>query len=376
MRFSTLAVSLLLLSPLALAGPREQAYRLHNRLTGVPPSNATLNQMEQLIQSGQAQQAAELAMNNPRFYDVTLKNWVKDWTNEEQTNRVPLNDYVATVVGLIRDEERFDQVLYGDILYVSSDGNAPGYDVANNDHYEYLENNGVSLAQTLQQVVQSNVTGVPDTAGVITTRASGKAFFDAGTNRAMTRFTFMNFLCKDFEALHDITIPDIFVHRDVDRAPGGDSRQYKNKCVGCHAGQDALVGAWAHFDWDGTQVTYNPNEVAPKINANVLFSDGHIVRDDTWQNLWASGQNSILGWRQVNGSHAGRGARGLGRYLASSQQFSQCMAEKVYKLVCVKEPQNATDIAAVEAYAIQFETGGEYNMKELIAKTSTLCLGQ
>jgi hypothetical protein len=192
----------------------------------------------------------------------------------------------------------------------------------------------------------------------------------------MTRYTFMNFLCKDFEELHDITVPDLYVHRDVDRAPGGDSRQYKNKCVGCHAGQDALVGAFAYFDWDGSQVVYTPNQVVDKINAIVNFSDGHVVSDDSWNNLWASGQNAVLGWRGMNGSHQGSGARGLGRYLASSQQFSHCMAERVFKLVCVKEPQSATDIAAVQAYAQEFEENGSYNMKELFAKTATLCMGQ
>jgi hypothetical protein len=357
----------------AWAGPREQAHRLHNRLTGVPPTMAVLSQMENLIQSGNAQAAAEIAMQNPRFYDVTVKNWAKDWTNEAQTNRVPLNDFVATVIGLIRDDMSFDQVLYGDHLYVSNDGGAPAYDIENNDHYAYLENNRVSLAQTLQRAVQSQVTGIPDTAGVITTRASGEAFFEAGTNRAMTRFTFMNFLCKDFEALHDITVPDVYVRRDVDRAPGGDSRQFKNKCVGCHAGQDALGGAFAYFDWDGDKVTYTPNQVVPKVNANVLFSDGHQVTDDSWTNLWATGQNAVIGWR---GNHSGTGAKSFGRYLASTQQFSRCMAEKVFKLVCVKDPSSATEIAALDSYAAEFEENGEYNMKDLISKTSTLCLGQ
>lgn len=355
------------------AGPKEQAYRLHNRLTGVPPTQAILSQMETLIASGNAQAAAEVAMQNPRFYDITIKNWVKDWTNEDQTNRVPLNDYVATVIGIIRDDIPFSQVLYGDHLYTSSDGGAPPYDVENNDHYTYLENNRVSLAQTLQRSVQSQITGIPDTAGVITTRAAGQAFFEAGTNRAMTRFTFMNFLCRDFEALHDTTIPDVNVLRDVDRAPGGDSRQYKNKCVGCHAGQDSLVGAWAYFDWDGTKVTYTANQVVNKVNANNLFDDGRVVTDDSWQNLWATGQNAVLGWR---GNHAGSGARSLGRYLASTQQFSKCMAERVFKLVCVKDPQSATDIAAVEAYAAEFEANNDYSMKDLIAKTSTLCMGE
>ncbi len=373
MRICRYLLLIFFLSPLSFAGPREQAYRLHNRLTGVPPSTVVLAQMENLIQNGQAQAAADIAMQNPRFYDVVIKNWVKDWTNEEQTNRVPLNDYVATVIGIIRDNRPFDRVLYGDYLYVSSDNNAPAYDNANNDHYEYLEDNRVSLAQTLQEVVQSQVTGVADTAGVITTRASAKSFFDAGTNRAMTRFTFMNFLCKDFEALHDITVPDGYVRRDVDRAPGGDSRQYKNKCVGCHAGQDSLGGAFAYFDWDGTQITHNVNQVSPKINANVLFTDGNVVTDDSWLNLWATGQNSVVGWR---GTASGTGARSLGRYLARSQAFSQCMAEKVFKLVCVKEPQSASDIAAVQSYAGEFEQNDLYNMKNLISKTSTLCLGE
>ena len=33
------------------AGSREQAYRLHNRIAGVPPSTLVLNQMEQMINS-------------------------------------------------------------------------------------------------------------------------------------------------------------------------------------------------------------------------------------------------------------------------------------------------------------------------------------
>lgn len=377
MGISKTAIGFLLIGATSVwAGPREQAYRIHNRLAGVPPTPNVLSQMEAHIQNGNPTMAAELAMQHPSFYDVTLKNWVKDWTNEDQTNRVPLNDYVATVVGIIRDDLPFNQVLYGDLLYTSTANGAPAYDNTNNDHYEYLEANNVSLAQTLQQVVQSQVTGIPDTAGVITTRASGQAFFEAGTNRAMTRYTFMNFLCKDFEELHDVNVPDIYVHRDVDRAPGGDSRQYKNKCVGCHAGQDALVGAWAYFDWDGTQVVYTPNQVAEKINTSNLFDDGHVVSDDSWNNLWASGQNAVLGWRGMNGSHQGSGARALGRYLASSQQFSQCMAKKVFKLVCVKEPQSATDIAAIQAYAQQFEENNSYDIKQLFANTVTLCMGQ
>jgi len=357
----------------SFAGPREQAYRLHNRLTGVPPQATVLNQMEQLIQQGNAEGAAYVAMSNPYFYNLVIKNWAKKWSNVDHSERVPLNDYVATVIGLIRDDVRFDQVLYGDIIYTSNDGTLAPYANDNNDHFTEAEAARVDLAGTLVQRTQSTVTGIGDTAGVLTTRASGEAFLTAGTNRRMNRFAFMNFLCKDYEALHDITRPDIWVRRDVDRAPGGDSRTFKNKCVGCHAGQDAIAGAWAYFDFVDGQIVYTPGTVANKVNQLNLYSDGHIVTSDYFTNLWAVGQNASLGWR---GPQEGYGAKAVGRMLSSTRAFSECMANKVFKLVCLKEPQQQAHKDAIDSLATQFESNSTYNMKSLIAKTSVLCLGE
>lgn len=362
------------------AGPREQAYRLHNRLTGVPPEPAVLTQMESLITAGQAESAAYVAMNNPYFYNLVLKKWFKKFSNVDDSERVALNDYVATAIGLVRDDVRFDQVMYGDILYTS---NAPGLTAYANDsnaHYEEAEAARVDLAGTLVQRTQSTVTGISDTAGVLTTRASGVAFMTAGTNRRVNRFAFMNFLCKDYEALSDITRPDIYVRRDVDRAPGGDSRTFRNKCVGCHAGQDAIAGAWAYFDFiegnngveDG-QVVYSPGTVVEKVNRNNLFNDGHVVTSDYFTNIWATGQNASLGWR---GAQDGYGAKAVGRLLASTRAFSDCMALRVFKLVCLKEPQQQVHLDAIQANADAFEANNSYNMKSLIAKTSVLCLGE
>ena len=196
----------------------------------------------------------------------------------------------------------------------------------------------------------------------------------------MNRFAFMNFLCRDYEALHDITRPDIWVRRDVDRAPGGDSRTFKNKCVGCHAGQDAISGAWAYFDFvngpngieDG-QVVYTPETVVDKINALILFSDGHVTTSDYFTNIWATGQNANLGWR---GAQEGYGAKAVGRMLSSTKAFSDCMAERVFKLVCLKEPQQQAHKDAIAQFATEFENHSTYNMKSLIAKTSVLCLGE
>ena len=50
---------------------------------------------------------------SPRFYNVTLKNIVTPWTNRDQTVFVPLNDYTATVIGMVRDDVPFNTALSG-----------------------------------------------------------------------------------------------------------------------------------------------------------------------------------------------------------------------------------------------------------------------
>ena len=245
----------------ALAGPKEQAWKLHNRLAGVPPvktaGNDPLRDMEIAIQGGRPEDAAEIAIQNPNFYNIVLKNWIKPWSNREQTSRVELNDYVATVLGIIRDDVPFTEVLSGDILYTVN-GATPAYSFSNNDHYEDAEDRNLNLMTSLMKQTQSALTGLPANAvsGVITTRAAGDAFFSAGTNRRVNRFNFINYLCRDYEALHDVNIADFRVRRDVERNPGGDSRTYKTKCVGCHAGQDALGGAYAFYDFSHLEWVY------------------------------------------------------------------------------------------------------------------------
>jgi hypothetical protein len=197
-RFMALAFMSLVLATSASAGSREQAKRIHDRLTGVPPSAAVLESMSADIEAGDATSAAITAMSNPNFYNVTLKNWATPWTNREQTVFAPLNDYTATVIGMVRDDVPFNTLLSADIVYHANgarnagNATAPNYSPANNLHYEWLEDNGINLADQLQRDMQSAVAGTPADAiaGVMTTRAAAAAFFVAGTNRAMFRFTF------------------------------------------------------------------------------------------------------------------------------------------------------------------------------------------
>jgi len=96
----------------ALAGDREQAKRIHDRIAGVPPTQAVLDLMEADIAAGDAQAAADRAMENDGFYNVTLKNFVAPWTNEAMSSFVPLNDYTATVIGIVKDNEFSTMTFY------------------------------------------------------------------------------------------------------------------------------------------------------------------------------------------------------------------------------------------------------------------------
>ena len=118
------AAALLLVSTQALAGPREQAKRIHDRIAGVPPSAALLDQMAADITAGRPIAAANRALESSAFYNVTLKNFVAPWTNRDQSVFVPLNDYTATVIGMVRDDVPFNTLLSANIVYVGSGGPA------------------------------------------------------------------------------------------------------------------------------------------------------------------------------------------------------------------------------------------------------------
>ncbi|MDH5611418.1 MAG: hypothetical protein OEY66_03045 [Gammaproteobacteria bacterium] len=365
---------------------RQQAKRIHDRLTGISPSNTILDTMEaMIINDPSGETAAYEAMNNAAFYNVTLKNFAAPWTNEEQSVFVPLNDYTATVIGMIRDSVDFRQVLSGDIIYTGSV--SPAYSNNNNDHYEALEAAGSDFSDptVLQKKIQSNVTGLATaaTAGVITSRAAAAAFFVDGTNRAMFRFTLINHLCTDLEQIKDISrVPD-HIHRDVSRSPGGDSRIFMNNCIGCHAGMDALYGAYAYYNFnnDTQQLDYTPGVVTDKFNINGNnFKYGHVTTDDSWLNYWRNGQNQLLGWDSTtvldeNGHSFGNGAKSMGIELANSRAFSRCQVKKVFKAVCFRESDNYTaDRNQVTAITNDFENNG-YDMKRVFAKTAAYCKG-
>lgn len=364
----------------ALAGPREQAQRIHDRLAGVPPSDAVLTQMEALIQGGNAVAAANIAMDDENFYNVTLKNFAAPWTNRDRNVFVPLNDYIATVIGMIRDDVPFNTLLSADLTYIGANGvvgTAPS--ASNNTHYEQLEANNVNLRDELVSAPQSSVNGLPSsaTAGVMTSRAASEAFFIAGTNRAMFRFTLLNHMCNDLEQVHDVNLPPDRIRQDVSRSPGGDSRLFLNNCIGCHTGMDPMAGAFAYYNYNENTgaLEYTAGNVQPKyFNNDLNFPQGFRTTDDSWENYWRQGQNSYLGFDDGLPG-AGNGAKSLGEELGNSYAFAACQVKKVFRTVCLRSPENQADRDAVDGITNTFRSTG-YSMKQVFADTAVHCMGQ
>jgi len=397
----------------ALAGPREQARRMHDRLTGVPPSDAMLDAMAASIGGAEGRVTAALyaidgapgVAATGTFYTVTLKNWSTPWSNEARDVFAPLNDYTATTIGMVRDEVDFRDLLSADIVYRGNLPGIPPYGRADNKHYEFLEASGANLGDSdiLVRDSQSALTGLPveGVAGVITTRAAARAFFVDGTNRAMLRFTLLNHLCMDLEQLKDSAAPSDRIRQDVSRSPGGDSQLFHNQCLACHAGMDPLAQAYAYYDFpypdadaapgleleerkDLGSIEYTPGSVQGKYLINgATFPPGYVTPNDHWTNYWRLGPNSgRIGWRGQAGNSSpldlardpayaeGDGAASLGRELANTQAFAHCQVTKAFRAVCLRDP-GAADTQAVADLVATFDAAG--SMKQVFARAAAHC---
>jgi len=392
----------------ASAGDREKAKFIHDRIAGVSPTNAVLASMTANITGSNTDAAIDTAMNNINFLNVTVKNMVIPWTNKEQTVFFPFNDAAATLTGYIRDGRDFRGILFDDLIYTGNDGSLPGYSTSGNNHYIQMEHQNLNLRTTLQSQPQTLVTGQPSAAvaGVLTTRASARAFFFAGTNRAMFRYTMLNYLCTDLEQVKDITRINDRIRQDVSRDPGGDSDIFLNNCIGCHSGQDGMAGAFAYHQWGPaifdpdadpeiqsmTYVTapviYSIDGVAIESATRVTqkhrinptnFSFGRITADDSWINYWRTGVNAKLGWGKDTGltptnatqaTFSGSGAAALGRELANTEAFARCQVIKVYRHVCHNDPAE-TDLQAITTSF----AASTYNMQTAFKESIKVCMG-
>ncbi|MBU7009027.1 hypothetical protein, partial [Phosphitispora fastidiosa] len=75
----------------AFAQTAQQAVLLYTRITGVPPTGSTLTQVQSMATTNMAG-VATLALQQPQFYNVTLRNIFAAESNRDNSVFVPLND--------------------------------------------------------------------------------------------------------------------------------------------------------------------------------------------------------------------------------------------------------------------------------------------
>jgi hypothetical protein len=367
---------------LAVSPDATQATRIYNRIAGVPPTAAQLAQMI----ATDSVSAALIATKDPAFYNSTIRNLAAPWTNRDQSVFVSLNDYTATVIGMVRDDVPFNTLLSADLVY-TGDGQSgePAYSPGNNAMYDALDANEVDLSAHLVTNTQSAMEGIPTTAtaGVMTTRGAASAYFINGTNRAMFRFTMLNHLCNDLPTVMDTTRPPDRIRQDVTRSPGGVSTLFLNNCIGCHSGMDPMAQAFAYYNFNNTlpttvdttgQIVYTAGQVQPKYSINnTNFPQGFVTMDDSWSNRWRSGPNYVMGWSSsLPGS--GNGAKALGQELEGSAAFTSCQVTRVFKDVCLRAPNSAADFTQITSMISSFQAHN-YSLRQVFAEGAAYCMG-
>lgn len=411
---------------------RTKAAIIYQRLTGtkIPLDAPILTQMETKIAAKDLIGAAELATSEPGFLNNTVKQMASRMSTRDESYTAGLNDFVATLIGIVRDDKPAKDMLTGNYIYVPTaavqalpifkpraDTNytteTPELTERNmlrsNNVYSTTEDARADLSTGLEirngqpilitplreengtitrnSVIRNNV----DTAGLLTTRSFTTSHAIDGTNRRMVQFAFRQFLCIDILQWADASAPDARVGRDVERAPGGDPNYFLKTCKACHSVMDGFRDAFSSIDVQNgdfflkqylfddqadRQVVVNGSKVASKYaRGSGAFPAGHITTNNTWENFANQGTNAqFFGWRGQNTS-SGVGVNSFGHLLANSEAFSRCMVQRVYRAVCRR------DVAAQESSFLAVQSKkfeADYNMKNLFQRVavSPECIGQ
>jgi hypothetical protein len=140
---------------------------------------------------------------------------------------------------------------------------------------------------------------------------------------------------------------------------------------------DPMAQAFAYYNYDETSgaLQYTAGNVQPKyFNNDLNFPQGYRTPDDRWDNYWRNGQNAYLGF-DPGRPGSGNGAKSLGDELGNSQTFASCQVRKVFRAVCLRDPENVTDRTAVTTITNTFRSSN-YRMKQVFADTAVHCMGQ
>lgn len=298
-----LVISFLFLSLSAFGAPSEAdlllAKKLYERMTGVkvPVKKAELQAVAEQIALGNTAEAAKLVANSSDFLNVQIKNLALRLSNKDESVKVPFNDFSALIMGVVRDNKDFRDVLTGNYFYELS-GVANANDKRtrhfNQNNYSTAEGTYIDISKALvfkspQELVtvaydtlksQNDLTydivttkPAKDAAGVLSTRTFAERNLGGGSNRRAVEFSLKQFLCVSMAEAADSNASDQFVGRDVERFPAGDHNKYLTSCKSCHAVMDGMRGAFAKSDF-GNYTNGGGTGLYSQVHGDFFISEG------------------------------------------------------------------------------------------------------
>jgi len=362
-----IVVLLFAVADAAFGQPPPSALAVFHRLTGTPfaSGDARRETIEQLLGEGKLKEAARIAQSDPHFLDIKVRDLAAQYTNVDENPVVPFDDLQALFIGLARDNVDFRQILTGDLRYqAGANRGLTAPTLKANTHHQEMEKKRLRASEVLERH-EPQWENTFTSAGALTTYSFAKAHYSAGTNRRAFKYAFQEFLCRKPEVWRDASVPDDFVRKDVDRAPAKRPDTYQTDCRGCHAGMDAMDGAFAQFDFKDQSLVILPvGGVVPKMNQNEhVYEFAEKTMDSRWVNYLTVNHNEDIGW---HGKTEGNGIREFGEMIANADGFADCLAERVFRQVCrVRHPPRD----AVQELGTAFREGG-YLIKELFVASA------
>ncbi len=343
--------------------------RLYVHLTGAPAPmfDPRFKRAVSLVQSGKSLEAAQLVITDPGFLKVRVRGFAIPFIDIDHRKVDTLTDFQTLIIGVTRDELDARLILTGNLRYSGYTSlSLPAVSRENNDHYAQFEARDLDFERDLERV-DKQWDDTDYVAGALTTRAWASAYYNMGTNRLAVKYTIDAFQCQPIDSWKIRGLPDYFVRRDIDRAPGGDPSVYQNTCRNCHAAMDGIGGAFAKFDFAAGVFSFRSEGVMDKMNKNSYFYPaGFVTTDDSWTNLLSGHPTVDFQW---HGPFEGNGVGAFAKTIADSGAFSRCMVEKTFAETCGKSIRDEAP-ELLKSLTADFEKNG-CNLKDLFAKVAT-----
>lgn len=356
---------------------------------------AKLQQVANLLSAGRDLEAARVITSNEQDYlESLVVQIIAPMLNAEKNPRQQtMTDTLALILGIVRDNEPFDSILYSKLRYslnIPPSNGAPaderrnGYGRFDRARDNLLDRNvlvrheaGVEPFTRNADPALNSSYNIPDqdVSGILSTDGWASEFARAGTERRHIP-GILGILGMTIEDTRDTSVTSNYVRRDVSRVPDAfQPNLFFNFCLSCHGGMDAMADAFFNIDFDNAG--NNVAGIVPRPAGNDRyrintsnFPSGWTTTSSRWRNAFSSKINAAIGWR---GAMTGVGIHSLGVAWARSSAFYSAQVERVAQYLCPNTPLDRQTLADLTR---QFES--DKNFRLLTERVATLqqCLGQ